>query len=149
MSCTGCAEKRRRAMRQGQTIVYTAGVFDLMHRGHLNILRASKKWGDILVVGVVSDAGTEAYKGQRPVMDEQTRLELVRSLACVDFAVLQDGTDPSDNLAVIRPHCMTHGDDWHQLKEGHETLERLGIAFVRLPYTPGISTTLLREQVTA
>jgi len=128
-------------------VVYTAGVWDLLHQGHLNVLRQSKKWGDILVVGVVTDSGTEAYKGRRPIHDELTRLEVIRSLDIVDFAVLQDGTDPSDVLAVVRPQVMTHGDDWDRLKEGHATLERLGVEFVRLPYTPGVSSSALRAMM--
>jgi rfaE bifunctional protein nucleotidyltransferase chain/domain len=143
--CAGCAEKRAR--KNGTTVVYTAGVFDMLHLGHLNLLRASKKWGDYLVVGVVSDAGTEAYKGQRPVQDEKTRLEVVRALGFVDLAILQDGTDPSANVTAIRPRYMTHGSDWERLQEGHETLEALGIEFVRLPYTSGISSTELRERL--
>lgn len=142
--CKGCREKRARSL--SSTVVYTAGVFDTLHLGHLNLLRQSKKWGDYLVVGVVSDAGTEAYKGHRPLQDERTRLEVVRALDCVDLAVLQDGTDPSPIVTAIRPQVMTHGDDWERLKEGHETLEQLGVQFVRLPYTPGISSTLIRER---
>lgn len=147
MSCAGCS-RRRRMLEQGSTVVYTAGVFDMLHIGHLNLLRRSAGWGDKLVVGVVTDDGTERYKGRRPVQDQWTRLEVVQSLPWVDLAILQDGTDPSAVLEVIRPKVMTHGDDWDRLKEGHETLERLGIKFVKLPYTQGISSTLLRERVT-
>ena len=146
MSCAGCG-RRRRMSEPGSTVVYTAGVFDMLHIGHLNILRRSAGWGDKLVVGVVTDEGTERYKGKRPVQDQWTRLEVVRALPFVDLAILQDGTDPSEVLKVIRPKVMTHGDDWEQLKEGHETLEQLGIRFVKLPYTPGISSTLLRERL--
>jgi len=94
----------------GSTVVYTAGVFDMLHIGHLNILRRSAGWGDKLVVGVVTDEGTERYKGKRPVQDQWTRLEVVRALPFVDLAILQDGTDPSEVLKVIRPKVMTHGD---------------------------------------
>lgn len=145
--CRGCGGRRQPT--HGLTVCYTAGVFDMLHRGHLNLLHQSRKWGDLLVVGVVSDAGTEAYKGRRPVQDEVTRLEVIRSLGLVDFAVLQPGTDPTPVLEVIRPMVMTHGDDWDRLREGHETLDRLGIQFVRLPYTAGVSSTALREMVNA
>jgi glycerol-3-phosphate cytidylyltransferase len=130
-------------------VCYTAGVWDLLHRGHLNILWASKALGDVLVVGVVSDAGTEAYKGRRPVQNVQQRMEAVRRLGFVDVVEIQHGTDPSHNLIRFRPDVMTHGDDWDRLKEGHETIERLGIEFVTLPYTPDVSTSLLREKVSA
>jgi rfaE bifunctional protein nucleotidyltransferase chain/domain len=130
-------------------VIYTAGVWDLLHRGHLNMLWRSKELGDVLVVGVVSDAGTEAYKGRRPVQNVQQRMEAVRRLGFVDVVELQHGTDPSHNLIRFRPDVMTHGDDWDRLKEGHETIERLGIEFVTLPYTPDVSTSLLREKVSA
>jgi rfaE bifunctional protein nucleotidyltransferase chain/domain len=127
-------------------IVMTSGVFDLLHEGHLNLLRASKALGDTLVVGVVSDAGAAAYK-RPPIQDERTRLAVVRALRGVDFALLQPTTDPSPLVELIRPKLLTHGDDWEQLLQGHETLGRLGVEFVRLPYTPGISTTILVERV--
>lgn len=142
--CKGCGG---RVGAEWTTVAYTAGVFDMLHIGHLNLLRRSAQWGTTLVVGVVTDAGAERYKGHRPVQDERTRLEVVRALPFVDLAILQDGTDPSAVLEVIRPQVMTHGDDWSKLREGHETLDRLGIRFVSLPYTQGISSTLLRGRV--
>lgn len=129
--------------------VYTAGVFDLLHQGHLNVLHASRAMGGRLVVGVVSDAGCEAYKGRRPVQDEATRLEIIRALRVVDEVHLQPTTDPTPILEVVRPQIMTHGDDWAQLREGHGTLDRLGITFALVPYTPGISSSVLRERMVA
>jgi bifunctional ADP-heptose synthase (sugar kinase/adenylyltransferase) len=98
--------------------------------------------GDKLIVGVVSDAGAEAYK-RRPAQREQARLGNIRDLAYVDFAVIQDTTDPSPVLKVIRPDVMTHGDDWSALLEGNETLALLGIEFRLIPYTHGVSTSAL------
>lgn len=129
------------------TIVYTAGVFDLLHEGHLNVLKLSKKLGDRLIVGVVSDEGTKAYKGKYPVFSEKQRLAYVRALRWVDFAMVQPTTDPTPVIEIVRPHIMTHGDDWQRLKEGHETLERLGVSFILLPYTQGISSTELRNKL--
>jgi rfaE bifunctional protein nucleotidyltransferase chain/domain len=127
-------------------VIYTAGVFDLIHRGHLNILWNSKALGDVLVVGVVSDSGCAAYKGRRPVQNVQQRLEAVRRLGFVDVVEIQRTTDPSENLFRFRPDVMTHGDDWNRLLEGNDTLADLGIEFQLLPYTEGVSTTLLRER---
>lgn len=121
-------------------IVYTAGVFDLLHEGHLNILRESKKLGDRLIVGVVSDTGASKYK-RLPVDPESRRLARIQALEWVDLAIIQQESDPTRELEVIRPHIMTHGSDWDRLKYGHETLDRLGVEFVVLPYTPDISTT--------
>ena len=126
-------------------VIYTAGVFDLLHRGHLNMLWASKALGDVLVVGVLSSDGCAAYKGRLPVENLHERMMAVERLRFVDVVVRQGGTDPSDNLERFRPDVMTHGDDWDRLREGHETLVRLGVEWRLVPYTPDVSTTLLRE----
>jgi len=139
---------------KGPKVIYSAGVWDLLHTGHLNILRRSKALGDILVVGVVTDLGVAAYKPRPPIYNEHARLEIVRSLDCVDAAILQPGTDPSPILEFLaavgcRPAVMTHGSDWEELKEGQETLERLGIEWEILPYTPDVSTTRVRSLLDA
>ena len=126
-------------------VIYTAGVFDLLHRGHINILWHSKQLGDVLVVGVVSDEGCAAYKGARPRQSVHLRVDVIERLGFVDVVTTQAGTDPSANLRRFRPDIMTHGDDWDHLREGHETLERLGIEWRTLPHTPGISSSMLRE----
>jgi glycerol-3-phosphate cytidylyltransferase len=126
------------------TVVYTAGVWDLFHRGHLNLLWQSRQLGDVLVVGVVTDRGVVAYKDREPVDNLWERMGKIEDLPWVDMVMEQEGTDPSDNLRRILPDVFTHGSDWERLKEGHETLEELGIEYVSIPYTPGISTTILR-----
>lgn len=128
-------------------VVYTAGVWDNLHRGHLNILAESRKLGDVLVVGVVSDEGTRAYKGQYPEEPEEVRFRNLRECGIAHVVVAQKGTDPTDNLERFRPEVMTHGDDWQELREGKDTLERLGVEWVLLRYTRGISSTELRGKV--
>lgn len=127
-------------------IVMTSGVFDLLHVGHLNLLRNARNLGDVLVVGVLTDEGAKAYK-REPVQDEVTRLEVIRALDCVDFAFLQRDTDPTRELEVIRPDVLAHGSDWARLLRGQETVERLGIQWALLPYTEGVSTSELVAQV--
>lgn len=137
-------------------IVYTAGVFDLLHTGHVNILEKSKllAGSDPLIVGVLTDLGAASYKDRPPIYNEHARLQMVRSLRCVDVALLQPGTDPSSVLRALArlgivPSCMTHGDDWTELREGNETLRELGIELRLLPYTPDVSTTRVRAAVLA
>jgi glycerol-3-phosphate cytidylyltransferase len=125
-------------------IVFVPGVWDLLHVGHLNLLWRARQLGDVLVVGVVSDTGALAYKARRPVERVGVRMARVERLGFVDVVEMQGTTDPTPLLERFRPHALVHGDDWSKLREGHATLQRLGIEFVRLPYTPGISTTLLR-----
>lgn len=126
-------------------IVYSPGVYDILHRGHRNFLRQSKALGDYLIAAVVTDDGAEAYK-RRPIQDQETRRGNVADLRYVDLAVFQPGTDPTPTLVMLdalglKPDILTHGDDWHRLKQGHETLSQLGIGFVVVPYTHGVSTT--------
>lgn len=130
-------------------VIYTAGVWDMLHTGHLNVLEKSRALGDLLVVGVVSDDGVEAYKHRRPIQDQETRRQVVESMACVTMAVIQPTTDPSPILEAICPHVMTHGSDWSELKQGQETVERLGIEWVLIPYTPDVSTTRIRARMGA
>lgn len=121
-------------------VIYTAGVFDLFHAGHLALLEASKAGAGIggrLVVGVLTDDGAAAYK-PRPIHHEHDRLALIRSLECVDAAFLQPGTDPSPVLRAlvalgVRPAAMTHGSDWSELREGMATLQELGVEYVTIP----------------
>jgi len=135
-------------------IVYTAGVFDLFHRGHVEILEESRLLGDLLFVGVVSDDGTEAYKHRRPIFREDERMEIVGAMRCVDRVFLQAGTDPSSVLlhlagAHMAPQIMTHGDDWTELLEGNGTLRDLGIEFRLIPRTRGRFTSHIIERVRA
>lgn len=120
--------------------IYTAGVFSLIHAGHLSLLERSKALageGGKLIVGVLTDDGAAAYK-ERPVVPQDERFRMIAALGCVDAAFLQPGTDPSPVLLAlaalgIRPAAMTHGADWSELREGNETLAALGIEFVILP----------------
>lgn len=127
-------------------IVMTSGVWDILHRGHLNILWRSKQLGDVLVVGVVTDAGCSAYKGKYPTEGVQARMKAVERVGFVDVVEMQRTTDPTPLLERFRPDVFTHGDDWDRLLQGQETIERLGIEFVTLPYTQGISSTQLRGE---
>ena len=126
-------------------VVYAPGVWDLLHRGHLNLLWASRQLGDILIVGVVWDSGVHAYKGLYPTDNLQLRMRRIGQLGFVDVVVEQRTTDPTPELERFRPDILTHGSDWTGLREGQETLQRLGIEFVTLPYTADVSSTLLRR----
>lgn len=128
-------------------VIFVPGCWDLLHRGHLNLLHRARALGDILVVGVVSDAGICGYKGRAPLQNAQLRMRNVERLGFVDVVEMQHGTDPTPLLERFRPDVLVHGDDWDRLREGHETLARLGVEFVQLPYTPEVSTTSLRARM--
>lgn len=130
-------------------IIYTAGVFDLLHYGHRHVLRKSRELGDRLIVGVVADA---SYKGVTPVWDLERRVREVSGLRSADLVVIQPGTDPTPVLTRLEsiglcPAAMTHGGDWDRLLEGQETLDDLGIEFVKIPLIDNISSSYLRDRL--
>jgi cytidyltransferase-like protein len=126
--------------------VFVPGVWDQLHRGHLNLLWEARGIGDVLIVSAVSDDGCRQYKNVFPAQHLYVRMEALRRLRFVDVVVAQQTTDPSPLLERFLPDVLVHGDDWDRLREGQETMEMLGVDFVRFPYTPGISSTNLRAQ---
>lgn len=130
-------------------VVFVPGVWDLLHVGHLNLLWRARALGDILVVGVVSSWGCREYKPGAPKQDLPERMAAVRQLTFVDVVEEQESTDPTPLLERYRPQVLVHGDDWKRLIRGNETLERLGVELVLLPYTQGVSSTALRDGYTS
>ena len=97
----------------GKIVVWTNGCFDLLHAGHVRSLRAAKALGDILIVGLNSDAGVRAIKGAlRPLIPEEDRVEIVAALEPVDYVTLFDDSEPSPVLARIQPDIHCKGEDY-------------------------------------
>lgn len=128
-------------------IGYAAGAFDLFHVGHLNILRQAKQQCDHLIAGVVSDERLLETKGQRPVISEDERLEIVSSINCVDQAVLEYHSSRLKTWEEVGFDVFFKGDDWKDTPKGLE-LERLfntvGVKVEYFPYTMHTSSTKLR-----
>lgn len=99
--------------RSGRKIVFTNGVFDLLHVGHVRYLQAARAEGDVLVVGVNSDASTKRLKGDgRPVLTERARASLVAALAAVSYVVIFDDPDVRSLLRELQPHVHAKGTDY-------------------------------------
>ena len=133
----------------GRTIVFTNGVFDILHVGHVQLLRRAKALGDLLVVGVNSDRSVRRLKGPgRPMNQERDRLALVMALDAVDHAVLFDADDPADLIRALRPHIQVKGGDYagKQLPEEAAVAE-IGARTVLLPLVAGRSTTRLIDRI--
>lgn len=129
--------------------IYTTGVFDLLHRGHLNILTQAAALGD-LTVGIMTDQGVEATKGTRPILTIEEREAQVRSLPFVDEVLTYTDVDQRGNYAAVKPDIVVQGDDWLFSADRGPALEYLrrnGIRLVLLPRTQGISTTEIRRRV--
>jgi D-beta-D-heptose 7-phosphate kinase/D-beta-D-heptose 1-phosphate adenosyltransferase len=139
------------ARRAGKRVVFTNGVFDLLHPGHIRYLAEARSFGDLLVVGVNSDRSVRANKGaHRPVTPEAERVEILEALACVDAVVVFDQPTPYDLIAEIQPDVLVKGADWAENAiVGRDIVEARGGRVVRVPIAPGYSTTALIAKIRA
>jgi rfaE bifunctional protein nucleotidyltransferase chain/domain len=128
---------------QKPVVVFTAGVWDILHVGHLNLLRRAKALGDRLVVGVLTDEAAERYK-PRPTMPFQHRLEIISELRMVDDVVQIDDTNATHALIELKPDILVHGSDITNKPHweiGQTWMRDNGGRFVVLAYTEGVSST--------
>ena len=130
-----------------QVIGYTAGVFDLFHIGHLNLLKRAKGMCDKLVVGVTVDELVK-YKGKEAFIPFNERAEIVRSIKYVDKVVPQENMDKISMCKKLDAKLLFVGDDWYgteKWKEYEKEAKKEGIKIVYFPYTKSISSTKIRE----
>jgi D-beta-D-heptose 7-phosphate kinase/D-beta-D-heptose 1-phosphate adenosyltransferase len=134
---------------KGKRVIFTNGCFDLFHIGHLRYLEKAKALGDILIVGVNSDASVQRLKGpKRPVLPLEERMELLSGLECVDYVVSFDEPTPLKLITVLKPNILVKGGDWSkETIVGKEVVERLGGEVVALPFIEGNSTSHLIEAI--
>ncbi len=132
-----------------QTVVFTNGVFDLLHVGHVRYLQQARSFGSALIVGVNSDRSVKTVKGPgRPLMPQDERAEVLTALACVDGVVLFDEATPYELIAAILPDVLVKGADWAEdAIVGRDLVERRGGRVVRIPLEPGRSTSALIEKI--
>lgn len=126
---------------------YTTGVYDLFHIGHLNVLKEAKKHCDFLVVGVTSDELSLSYKGKKPVIPFNERIEIIRSLKYVDEAVKQDSMDKFMAWQKIKFNRMYVGDDWKGTQKWidlEKKFKKINVDIIYFPYTKNTSSTLLK-----
>jgi D-glycero-beta-D-manno-heptose 1-phosphate adenylyltransferase len=132
-------------------IVFTNGVFDIVHPGHVRYLLAARALGDALVVGVNSDRSVRALKGpSRPLNSQSERAEVLAALACVDCAVIFDEETPHALIGRLQPDVLVKGADWAEDNiVGRDIVEARGGRVVRMPIEPGFSTTELIRRASA
>jgi D-beta-D-heptose 7-phosphate kinase/D-beta-D-heptose 1-phosphate adenosyltransferase len=134
---------------EGQTVVFTNGVYDLLHPGHVRYLQAARAEGDAVIVGVNSDRSVRALKGpHRPVHPQGERAELIAALACVDAAVVFDQDTPHEIITALQPDVLVKGADWPADQiVGRDVVEARGGRVVRVHVVPGHSSTQLIERM--
>lgn len=137
------------ARRGGRKVIFTNGCFDILHLGHVRYLKEAKELGDILVVGLNTDASVRKLKGSdRPVQSEEARAEILAALACVDYVTLFGDQTPALLIETLRPDILVKGGDYEP-----DTI--VGAPFVRsyggtvrvLKFVDGHSTTSLVEKM--
>jgi D-beta-D-heptose 7-phosphate kinase/D-beta-D-heptose 1-phosphate adenosyltransferase len=149
LSRDAAAAAAERWRAEGRKVVFTNGVFDLLHPGHVRYLQAARAEGDALIVAVNADRSVRANKGpSRPVVPEAERAELVAALACVDAVVVFDEDTPAEIIRSIQPDVLVKGADWAADQiVGRDTVEARGGKVVRVPVEQGWSTSSMIERV--
>ena len=124
-------------------IVFTNGCFDILHKGHVSYLQKAKKLGDVLIVGMNTDASIRRLKGSgRPVNHEKDRAFVLSSLACVDRVVFFKENTPEKLIRKVRPDVLVKGGDWKKKDVvGASFVESYGGSVRLIPFVKGFSTT--------
>lgn len=139
-----------RAEQRGR-VVFTNGVFDLLHPGHVDVLRAAREQGDALIVGLNSDASVRRLKGpERPVRSEAERAYVLAALRCVDVVTVFDEDTPLALVRAVLPDVIVKGGDYSEdTVVGAREVRARGGTVVIVPLTPGQSTTSIIEKLRA
>lgn len=135
--------------RAGRRVVFTNGVFDVLHPGHVRYLTTAKSHGDVLIVAINSDRSVRAIKGpDRPTNPEHERAEVIAALAVVDAAVVFDQDTPHEIISALQPDVLVKGADWaNDAIVGRDIVEARGGVVIRVPVEEGYSTTRILEKV--
>ena len=149
LSIEAMLAERERLRAKGARLVFTNGVFDLLHVGHVRYLAEARALGDALLVAINSDRSVRELKGpDRPVFAEDERAEILAALRHVDYVVVFDDISPRSLIKTLLPDVLVKGGDY-QLDEihGREEVEAAGGEVISLPFVPGASTSSLIERM--
>lgn len=140
---------RRQAAADGKRFVFTNGCFDLLHRGHVELLRAARGMGDVLCVGLNSDGSVRRLKGgRRPIVGESDRAAVLASLEAVDLVVVFEEDTPARVIGELRPDVLVKGADYAMEDiVGRKEVEEAGGVVVRLPIVGTFSSDALLKEI--
>ena len=141
---------RERALwkREGKTVVFTNGCYDLLHPGHVRLLEQARSMGDVLILALNSDASVGRIKGpSRPFLAQDERAEVAMALAAVDAVTLFDEDTPRELIGFVLPDVLIKGADWSHFVAGREEVEAAGGKVLTVALEPGYSTTNIVERI--
>lgn len=139
-----------RSRELGQTIVFTNGVFDVLHPGHVRYLRDARAMGDVLIVAINSDRSARALgkAPDRPINPEHERAEVLNALTAVDAVVIFDDDTPHAIISALQPDLLVKGADWGEnAVVGRDVVEARGGRVVRVELARGYSTTAILSKI--
>lgn len=145
----GLHKIRLQMKKSGKTVVFTNGCFDILHAGHIYLLRKAKTYGDVLIVAVNEDDSIRRLKGQgRPVYPLEERMEVLEALEMIDYLIAFSEQTPQKLIAALLPDILAKGGDWGPDEiVGRREVETAGGRVVRIPYQEGLSTSELIEKI--
>ena len=145
---SGLFAERARWKQEGKIVVFTNGCYDLLHPGHIRLLEQARSLGDLLIVGLNTDASVRRSKGpHRPITSQDDRAELLCALAAVDGVIFFDEDTPRELIAALVPDILVKGADWSHFIAGREEVDVAGGKVVVLSLEPGYSTTATIEKI--
>lgn len=148
LSQKAMVEERARLKAAGKTVVFTNGCFDILHCGHVAYLNFSRRQGDVLILGMNSDASVKRNKGDdRPIHCELDRAEVLAALECIDYVVLFDEDEPAPLIEKLLPDVLVKGQDWAHYVSGRQAVEAAGGKVVLAKMVEGRSTTGTIEKI--
>jgi len=140
---------RAELKRANKKVVFTNGCYDIIHVGHVRLLREAKKQGDVLVVAINSDSSVQALKGQeRPYVPQDERAEVMAGLEPVDYVIIFNEIDPLRVITELKPDVLVKGGDWTvDTIVGRDAVEGAGGKVIALPFVDGVSTTTIIQRI--
>ena len=135
--------------KSGKKIVFTNGCFDLMHKGHIEVLSKTADLGEKLIIGLNSDISVQKLKGKsRPIIDEGSRALLLAALSCVDAVILFSEETPINLITNLKPDILAKGGDYEiNTIVGHEIVRKNGGEVALVPFVDGYSSTKIIEKI--
>lgn len=134
--------------RQGKTVVFTNGCYDILHPGHIRLLEKARSLGDVLILALNTDSSVRRLKGDtRPLIGERERSSMALAIQAVDAVTLFDEDTPRELIAEVLPDILIKGADWAHWIAGREEVEAAGGRVLALSLEPGYSTTGIVEEI--